>query len=115
MKVKIDACPKQQQLHDNDHENNSMKTSRKTRAISNNAQNRLKPEVDGLVLDFRNLSAENQRLLTDHVLNDFSPAEQTGILILHGEDQKLARGNSSNSVETPGPVPDLQTESEIEI
>ena len=67
--------------------NNLMKTPRKTQATSSNIQNRLKPEVDGLVLDFRNLSAENQKLLTaDHILNDLSPAEKAGIFILRGED-----------------------------
>ena len=54
--------------------------------MSNGIQNRLKPEVDGLVLDFRNLSVENQRLLTDNILNDFSPAEKAHILILREED-----------------------------
>ena len=63
-----------------------MKTPRKTQATSNNVQNRAKAEVDGLVLDFRNLTAENQKLLTDNVLNDFSPAEKAHILILRGED-----------------------------
>ncbi len=66
--------------------NNLMKTSRKPQAISSNIQNRLKPEADGLVLDFRNLSAENQKLLMDHILNDLSPAEKAGIFILRGED-----------------------------
>ena len=63
-----------------------MKTPRKTKAISSNIQSRLKPEVDGLVLDFRNLSAENQKLLTDNILNDFSPAEKARIFILRGEE-----------------------------
>ena len=63
-----------------------MKTPKKTQAMSNNIQNRPKPEVDGLVLDFRNLSVENQRLLTDNILNDFSPAEKANILILREED-----------------------------
>lgn len=62
-----------------------MKIPKKTPAM-NNLQNRLKPEVDGLVLDFRNLTAENQKLLADNVLNDFTPAEKANILILRGED-----------------------------
>lgn len=62
-----------------------MKIPKKTPAM-NNLQNRLKPEVDGLVLDFRNLTAENQKLLAHNVLNDFTPAEKANILILRGED-----------------------------
>ena len=64
-----------------------MKTPKKTQAMSNNIQNRPKPEVDGLVLDFRNLSVENQRLLTDNILNDFSPAEKANIFILRGDKE----------------------------
>jgi hypothetical protein len=63
-----------------------MKTPKKTPPMSNDIQTRLKPEVDGLVLDFRNLSAENQKLLTDNILNDFSPAEKARIFILRGEE-----------------------------
>lgn len=63
-----------------------MKTPKKTPAASNDIQTRLKPEVDGLVLDFRNLSAENQKLLADNILNDFSPAEKARIFILRGEE-----------------------------
>jgi hypothetical protein len=67
--------------------NNLMKTPSKIQAISSNIQNRLKPEVDGLVLDFRNLSAESQQLLADHILNDFSPAEKANIFILRGDKE----------------------------
>ncbi|PSL86386.1 hypothetical protein C7T35_02765 [Variovorax sp. WS11] len=66
--------------------NNFMKTPKKTQTMSNDIQTRLKPEVDGLVLDFRNLSAENQKLLTDDILNHFSPAEKARIFILRGEE-----------------------------
>lgn len=62
-----------------------MKTPKRTQAINTVIQNRRKAEVDGLVLDFRNLSAENQKLLTDNILDDFSPAEKARIFILRGE------------------------------
>ncbi|VTU26536.1 hypothetical protein H6CHR_02615 [Variovorax sp. PBL-H6] len=62
-----------------------MKTTKKTQAMANNIQRRHELEGDGLVLDFRNLTAENQELLIDNVLDHFSPDERARIFILRSE------------------------------
>ncbi|VTU31124.1 hypothetical protein H4CHR_02743 [Variovorax sp. PBS-H4] len=63
-----------------------MKISKGGPALNTEVQHRPKTDIDGLVLDFRNLSAENQKLLTDQVLDGFSPAEVARVFILRGKD-----------------------------
>lgn len=62
-----------------------MKTTKKTQAMDNNIQQRHEFEGDGLVLDFRNLTAENQALLMDNILDHFPPEERARIFILRSE------------------------------
>jgi hypothetical protein len=55
--------------------------------MSNHSKNHPRPEVHGLVLDFRNLTMENQKLVMDDILNQLSSAEKANIFILHSEEQ----------------------------
>ena len=59
-----------------------MKNSKKTQAADKQVQIRLKPQTDGFVLDFRNLTLENQELLADNILSLLSPAEKANVFIL---------------------------------
>jgi hypothetical protein len=72
--------------HATTNEHDPMKTPKRTQAINTAIRNRRKPEVDELVLDCRNLSAENQKLLTNNILDDLSPVEKARIFILRGEE-----------------------------
>ena len=64
-----------------------MKAFKKTLVMGKKSKNHPRPEIHGLVLDFRNLTMENQKLMMDDILNQLSSAEKANIFILHSEEQ----------------------------